>query len=302
MDLIIKALVNGFDNKIVESLPEKQKERFGFYYFIISQLTGVNDYDEITELISDTDFNKTFYGNKDPDEGVDAIYIDEDNNVIHIFNFKYRKDFNPDRKQGENEAILTFKFLSAIKGDASLPNKKLKELVDAIKERYESNDIWETIFHIVSNENHTICPKDPNIKNFAEIYDVKINPIGLNEITEFMSLRPSAVNAELMLNKESVMSFNSDDLSTNKSFVASISLPELIRITCNNEELRYKYNIEDENELHSFNINYNVLFDNVRGFVIRSKFNKNIESTIQSAPHKFFYFNNGITIVADNIS
>ena len=44
-----------------------------------------------------------------------------------------------------------------------------------------------------------------------------------------------------------------------------------------------------------------VLFDNVRGLVIRSKFNDGILKSLDEEPTKIFYYNNGLTIVADDI-
>jgi hypothetical protein len=44
-----------------------------------------------------------------------------------------------------------------------------------------------------------------------------------------------------------------------------------------------------------------VLFDNVRGLILRSKFNKNISTTLKDEPSKFFMYNNGLTIIANDI-
>ena len=66
--------------------------------------------------------------------------------------------------------------------------------------------------------------------------------------------------------------------------------------------MRNEYNLEDENVLYKTNVDIRVLFDNVRGFILQSKYNKNIETTLDSEPTKFFFYNNGITIVAESIS
>ena len=44
-----------------------------------------------------------------------------------------------------------------------------------------------------------------------------------------------------------------------------------------------------------------MLFDNVRGFILRSKFNDNIIKSLTEEPQRFFYYNNGITIIAKDI-
>ena len=98
------------------------------------------------------------------------------------------------------------------------------------------------------------------------------------------------------------MSFTETSLASARSYIVRLPLTELIRITCDNATLRNEYNLEDENVLYKTNVDIRVLFDNVRGFILQSKYNKNIETTLDSEPTKFFFYNNGITIVAESIS
>ena len=48
-------------------------------------------------------------------------------------------------------------------------------------------------------------------------------------------------------------------------------------------------------------IDYSVLFDNVRGLVVKSKYNRNISHSLKNDPSKFFMFNNGLTLTANDI-
>lgn len=48
-------------------------------------------------------------------------------------------------------------------------------------------------------------------------------------------------------------------------------------------------------------IDYSVLFDNVRGLVIKSRYNKGIIHTLKNDPTKFFMFNNGLTLTANDV-
>ncbi len=80
-----------------------------------------------------------------------------------------------------------------------------------------------------------------------------------------------------------------------------MSLPELIRITCNDPILRNDANKEGDESLIKAHVDLNVLFDNVRGFILRSKFNDNIVKSLYDEPQRFFYYNNGITIIANDI-
>lgn len=80
-----------------------------------------------------------------------------------------------------------------------------------------------------------------------------------------------------------------------------MTLPELIRITCNDSNLRNDANKEGDDSLIKAHVDLNVLFDNVRGFILRSKFNDNIIKSLSDEPQRFFYYNNGITIIAKDI-
>ena len=53
-------------------LDDNQKARYGFYFFIIQNLTNLVDYDKMVEAITDTEFNSTFFDVNDVDEGIDA--------------------------------------------------------------------------------------------------------------------------------------------------------------------------------------------------------------------------------------
>ena len=284
------------------SISDKQKERYGFYFLILQHYTGVSDYLLLTDYITDQEFNSTFFSQKTPDEGIDAVYIDEENHNVSIFNFKYRENFNPDKQQSKNEALASSKFFNMISNDNNtLPQGKLKNALDSIIECNNGNDTWTTEFFIVSNENVTLDENDTDLFNFGKLYGCTIRTIALNEIKDFTSNAPSNINATMIVSKENVMSYKENSLTSDVSYIVHLPLTELVRITADNPSLRNKYNIEDESLLASANIDMHVLYDNVRGLIERSKFNFNIEKTLDENPEKFFFYNNGITIVADEI-
>lgn len=286
-----------------KKLDDDKKARYGFYFFVIQNLTNIVDYDKIIESITDTDFNSTFFNNKENDEGIDAVCIDEQTHQVALFNFKYRDKYNVDKEQSKNELLTTSKFLSALKQENIKHLKgKLKTFAEQIILNNNSDDIWNTVLYYVSNENKTLVVHDPNIKQMCDEYGVAIETMGLNELVDITSLHPKNIDATLILNRDAVMSFTESSLASSKSYIVRLPLTELIRITCDNAELRGKYNLENDDVLYDTNVDIRVLFDNVRGFILQSKYNKNIESTLETEPSKFFFFNNGITIVADNIS
>lgn len=286
-----------------KKLDDDKKARYGFYFFVIQNLTNIVDYDKIIESITDTDFNSTFFNNKENDEGIDAVCIDEQTHQVALFNFKYRDKYNVDKEQSKNELLTTSKFLSALKQENIKHLKgKLKTFAEQIILNNNSDEIWNTVLYYASNENKTLVVHDPNIKQMCDEYGVAIETMGLNELVDITSLHPKNIDATLILNRDAVMSFTESSLASSKSYIVRLPLTELIRITCDNAELRGKYNLENDDILYDTNVDIRVLFDNVRGFILQSKYNKNIESTLETEPSKFFFFNNGITIVADNIS
>lgn len=284
-------------------LDDNQKARYGFYFFIIQNLTNLVDYDKMVNAITDTEFNSTFFDVNDVDEGIDAVCFDEQEHVIALFNFKYRNKYNDDKEQSKNELLVTSKFLNALKQEDTTHLKgKLKKYADKINEYNDSDDIWTTVLYYVSNESKTLSSLDPNIKQMSDTYGIDIEMKGLNELVDMTSLHPRNIDASLVLNRDAVMSFTETSLASARSYIVRLPLTELIRITCDDATLRNEYNLEDENVLYKTNVDIRVLFDNVRGFILQSKYNKNIETTLDSEPTKFFFYNNGITIVAESIS
>ncbi|HEY9709732.1 MAG TPA: hypothetical protein V6D48_16115, partial [Oculatellaceae cyanobacterium] len=132
-------------------------------------------------------------------------------------------------------------------------------------------DEWKLYLYVVSNENIELKESNEDIKRLEMTYGLEIVPVGLTQISQYISIMPEAVDAEMMLDNDAIMSFSEDSISSSKSYIIRLPINEVIRITCNNETLRNKYNLEDVNELHEIDLDYSVLFDNVRGFVIRSK-------------------------------
>jgi len=104
-----------------------------------------------------------------------------------------------------------------------------------------------------------------------------------------------------MISSGEFLSFQSDDRTTKKSYILKMSLVDLIRITSNNEALSNNYSLENDEEILNVSIDYSLLYDNVRGFLGDTKYNKNIINTLKDSHRYFFMYNNGITITAENI-
>lgn len=296
-DLLEKSL-----ERTVKLRTPTNKERFGFYLFMLESICNIKDISDIVSLITDTEFNSDVFDVKDEDQGVDAIFIDEESNYINLFNFKFREKFNADKTQNINETFLSTKFTNSIVAEnTSGLGGKLKSISDEIIKKMNSNEIWRWRLYVVSNESVDLDDTSPAIKQLREIYDLETMPIGLDTISRFMSIRPSPVDAMLHIDKDSILPYSESNLSSSKSYVIKISANDLIRISCNNPQYRNNYSMEDFSALASVDMEYSLLFDNVRGLIMRSTFNDKILETLKEEPERFFMYNNGLTITANDI-
>lgn len=283
------------------TLDEKQIERLGSYLFIIEHLSNYSDVLNIADLVTDTDFNSLLYNQKFDDCGIDAIIVDEEEHHIQLFNFKYRSKFNFG-KQSLNETILSSKFINAIINEnLSQLEGKTKKGAKEIVEKLNSNEEWKISLFVVSNEVIEITSKDHHLEQMEKVYGLEVILVGLEQISQFVSLRPNPVNAELIVENDAIMSFSESSISSSRSYIIRLPLSEIIRITCADSDLRKNYGIEDLEPLTKVNIDYSVLFDNVRGLVVKSKYNKNISFSLKNDPTKFFMYNNGLTLTANDI-
>lgn len=297
------AVSMSFDNNKVSRLSSTDLSRFGFYYLVLQNITELEEYDDITDVITDTDFNSRLFNKPDVDEGIDAAYIDDENHNIMLFNFKYRNKFNIDKTQSLNELLASSKFFNAIaNSDISYLKGRIKQTAKEIIDRYNGSQVWNTSFYYVSNENVILEVDDPHVKSFAEQYDIRFESIGLDRLVDIISIHPQPVSAIFKVSSTNIISYVEDEISSNKSYVVRMTLPELIRITCNDETLRMNLDSEGSDSLTDVDIELDVLYENVRGFILKSKFNENIRKSLDNEPSHFFYYNNGITIIAENIS
>lgn len=287
--------------KRFSNLDDLQKERLGFYLFILENLTDKKEILDLADLVTDTDFNKIIFDDNYDDYGIDAVYINEEDKLISLFNFKYREKYKVG-KQSLNETIRSTKFINALitENVSELQSKTKKRAKEIIERLIESRDVWKLQLFVISNEDFDLV-KDLNLQQLEKVYGLEVASVGLNKISEFVSLRPEPIDAEIIIDNDAIMSFAESSISSSKSYILRLTLDELIRITSNDRELRGKYNIERVSELKDCTLDYSVLFDNVRGLVLKSKYNDNISNTLKKDPTKFFMYNNGIKITCKDI-
>lgn len=283
-----------------KSVNEDNLYRLGFYHLILECVTNVKDIEESSKMIIDTEYQSLVYGNKNNDLGIDAVYINDDEKIIQLFNFKYRNNFNGDKSQKLGDAIDSSRFLHAIDTEnVSEIDQITKSKINKIIEKLKSDEVWKIELYMVSNENNPL-KKDSNAQRFADAYDMNIETIVLDDIISFISDVPEDLSAQFIIDNDSVMTYEIDALSSAKSYLVRLSLAELIRITCNDKTIRNSA-MTDYKFLENQDIEHRLLFDNVRGFLGDTKYNKNIMKTIENNPNNFFMFNNGLTITAKEV-
>lgn len=279
------------------------KARFGFYLFALECITNIKEVDNLKEMINDTEFLSHVFKQKNDDLGIDAVYIDEDNKVINLFNFKYRENFSPKRGLSTNDALISMKFVNCLIGTDTGKSLvgKTTELIKSIKEKLSSDDIWDMRLYMVSNENKGLPLDNQAIEQLKDNFGLEVISYTLDDFSNFISERPEGSEATLLLNRNSVLSYEEEDLSSSKSYLIKLSVSEVLRITSTDKEMRKEYNIEDMGKIKTLKLDFSVLFDNVRGYLGKTKYNKNMFDTLNNEPTKFFMFNNGLTMTADDI-
>ncbi|MGN4750257.1 AIPR family protein [Bacillus cereus group sp. MYBK220-1] len=289
-------------------IPDIEKERIGFYHLILENITGIIDTDDLSYEIIDTQYNRVVKGLEVDDLGIDAVNIieNEDKEMdIQLFNFKYRQSFNPDKTKSEGDVSRSTKFLEYIIHGEKLDTSK-NELVhlqiNSIIDHLNSNKVCNLYMYMVSNESLGFSPESNEYITILEKnYGMKIINISLDDIISFYEVKKDNRKSSFMISPNEFLSFQSDEKSTQKSYILKLSLLDLIRISSVNEDLANNYSLEDDEDIQDSILDLTLLYDNVRGFLGETKYNKNIIETLRENHNYFFMFNNGITITAEKI-
>lgn len=220
------------------------------------------------------------------DSGIDAIYIDDndgDRPVVYLFQSKYYQSEGKYDRSFEGNALDKMRtaindlILDIPDDDAPYLNQKLKDKLNDISKL--RNPYFRIVF--ISNSNH---PDPRAIEKFTEYLDRASNGqdffeteyLHLAELSKLLAPQKSKIiNAEMKLDG----TYMTVDTGIARTLIGRVSGLELAK-------LRGEYGFE--------------LFDkNVRGYLSRSNpVNKQIiQSATSSDAYRFFFLNNGLTIV-----
>lgn len=292
----------------IKKLQDIDKKRLGFYLLALEVLCDISSSQEreilIKESIIDQKFNQIIFGESSSDDlGIDVVYIKEYNDKadVRLFNFKYREDQNENSGQKENEALASYKFLSTLKDSSLYKNAegKTKKKIEEIKNLLDKK-IVDMKFYMVTNENNNL-PKSKSLDTFRSTFNINIESITQNQIIKII-LKKLSCNCVFIADANAMFEYK--QTKGIKSIVTSISALELLRITCSDSNSRIEEVIASENSnidiIANYSMEFNLLNDNVRGY-IRNNTNQKVIETLENESERFFIFNNGITIVSDQL-
>lgn len=289
-----------------QNLNTKEKARLGFYYLGLSLILGIQEISELSEFIIDSSYQSKVNGKNNDDFGIDAVSIDSETKVISLLSFKYREKFENSSTKSVKELQDTIPFLGYLKNNetnlntknAALSIEKIREIVDNLRNQAD----YKCNLYMVSNDCAYFNSDLQSVREFKDTYSwLDIKEINLNEISSHIALKAENNEAKIILHKKELLQHDMDGYVTAHSYVGRVKLIDLIRITSKDIELRKQESIQEEEIVQTQNVDVNILFDNVRGYLGDTNYNRKIINTLVSEPEKFFLFNNGITITAEDI-
>lgn len=288
-----------------KNISNKDIARLGFYYLGLELVIGFQDINEISDKIIDSSFQAKVNGINNKDYGIDAVHINRDEKIVSLFSFKYRNNLKNGSTKPPAELTNTSGFLSLLKRKEYIEESDSDEItvkiVQEIKDWQKNDPDIKFELYMISNDNADFDQEDAQVQAFQSNYSwLDIKNLNLSDIVDRVSLKPEKNYAEIILSTKELLQHNMDYTTAN-SYVAKVKLTDLIKITSQDENLRTQNKINDEETLENQKIDLNVLFDNVRGYLGETQHNEKIITTLKQEPEKFFLFNNGLTITAEDI-
>lgn len=299
------SLIKTYVNKITGE-QELSQPSIGFMFFLLDLILGLQE-DEIKDAITDSHYLQIHGKEKGHDRGIDAIYIDETENpaTVHIFNFKYTDQFKKTAgnfPSGEIDKITSF-LVALLQQDENLESDVNKSLFSKIQDIWGlySNQNPSFVIHLCANYYYGLEPQENKrfereLKKFSNIsLAYHLVPWMVSRLTR---KGKQIVSARLRSIDKNLWEKSDGDI---RALIVDVDARDLLRIVMNDDDLRRDVDLQDYNILQQHEILEDAFEDNVRIYLKqRSKINRNIKETALSEDaHRFFYFNNGITITCD---
>jgi len=300
------SLINSHVKRYGSDLQKEPQD--AFYYFVLNLLFGLQD-DEIEDSITDTSYLQKEGNQSGHDRGIDAVYIDTSDAkpTVHFFNFKYTSKFEKTLSHfpgNEIDKIVTF-LNALISKDNNLKNTINPILFSKVEEIWEIFSHTNPIFviHLCANFYNGLEPQEKTrFEREVHIHsNFDIQHHLLPEFVDRLTRKGKRViNAKLKGIDRNNFEKSDGDI---RALIVNVDARDLIRIVLDNDEIRNKADILDYEELKNYQVLEDAFEDNVRVYLKqRSRVNRNIKRTVLSEDnHRFFYYNNGITITCDKL-
>ena len=285
----------------------EKKASDAFYFFVLSLILDLQD-DEIEDSITDNHYLTQIGPFGGHDRGVDAVFIDDSDTrpTIHFFNCKYTESFKKTSNNfpsGEIDKMLMFL------NDLMSQDDELKETVNPILFG-KVQEIWKIFestnpnfeIHLCTNQYQGLeaQEKERFERSIHQFSNFNINYHLMGDLINLLTRKDKQiVDASLKaIDKNYFEKSGGGDI---RALVVDVDARDLIRIVLDNEDLRNQSDLDDYSILTGYEILEDSFEDNVRVYLKqRSKINRSIRATaLSSDNHRFFYFNNGITITCE---
>lgn len=266
------------NQKVGKILLEESLETKGmaFIHLCLRTLLKLND-DEIEETITDGPM----------DGEVDAIYIS--NRIIHLMTFKYTDNFELSKNNYPETELDQFILTVDSIINGTLDNKTIN---DAVWEKYNeiknlsSSGKIEFEIYVISNKEHPVDHARRKLENMISKYRIIDKPHYYDQeeiVTKILENKTEKVNGQISFIERQHFEKSTGNIRT---IIGAVGATDLINL------------IENPND--SSKINEQVFNENVRVYKPEHRVNKAIiESATNSENYRFFYLNNGITILCD---
>jgi len=265
------------DLKDYEGKPAKEKESAfltrSLSAFALAQLAGINDNLAAACVIDGYD-----------DNGIDAIYYDTTDNKVYIVQSKWMESGKDSPKQGDIQKFLKG-FKDFLNANFSQFNDKFKKMKDKFNEALYDAQV-RFILVVAYTGSQPLSEKHAR-------YDIETLLRDLNDPIELVTYQ--VVSQKELYNAAAGLAEGSP-----------INLDILIRDWGQIDQpyLAY-YGQLDALDIASWSQSYSdrLFAPNLRKFLGPStEVNEAIINTITNSPEKFWYFNNGITILCDTVN
>jgi hypothetical protein len=260
------------------------QKRVAFFYVVLGPTLGLIDAD-VEDVITDGT----------ADRGVDAFYFDERHGALtlHLFNFKYRENFEQSSKNfpsSEIDKMLGFvaDFVGQKPTLIKLCNTLLVPKIKHVWQKFQS-PIFSIVIHFASNGSKLIDAERSRLQlslgqyRFASFVEHDLDSI----VDQFIRRNEPQISESLQLMENQYFERTDGNI---RGLIATIRATDLIEL------------IKDP--MHPSQIRREFFNENIRVYLgTKNSVNKSIVETASGgSPSDFWYLNNGITIVCDKYS